>query len=385
MKVNAYFSVYGSGLGHAARCVWLAKGLGLESIFSTWGEAKEFVINNGFKAITATPLDAVWSEEGRISFRKSTRGFPRTPNIISVQLREELKNIKMLRPDLVISDSRLTPLVASTIRKVPSILIINQPQVLMPLEDSAFQKLIQKSFAQSLSAFWDLAHSVIVPDLPPPYTISGASLEGLIALKRKIKYAGFFVHRPKERGRDIRLRFNLAHRLIYAPISGPAPTRAFLVDLLIKAMAFLPTGVSLVVSKGDTSGSISMDRHGQHMILGWDDLRRDFMAQADLIVCRGGQTTIGEAILNGKPMAIFPIPLHGEQVENAKKSAKMGFARVFNQYTPDPKGLATDLVRMMEDGEFALRAEGIRDVAISFDAQNIVAQEVYELISRQPA
>jgi UDP:flavonoid glycosyltransferase YjiC (YdhE family) len=268
---------------------------------------------------------------------------------------------------------------------VPSILIINQPQVLMPLEDSAFQKLIQKSFAQSLSAFWDLAHSVIVPDLPPPYTISGASLEGLLALKRKIKYAGFFVHRPKEKGLNVRDRFNLAPKLIYAPISGPAPTRAFLVDLLIKVMAFLPTGVSLVVSRGDAGVPISVHRHGQHMILGWDDLRRDFMGQADLIVCRGGQTTIGEAILNGKPMAIFPIPLHGEQVENAKKSAKMGFARLFDQYTPDPKGVATDLVHMMEDKGLAFRAEAIRDVAMSFDAQNIVAQEVYELISRQPA
>jgi len=380
--VNAYFSVYGSGLGHAARCAWLAKGLGLRGVFSTWGEAKEFILKNGFRAIDATPLDAVWSEEGRISFRKSTRGFPRTPNILSVQLREELRNIGTLKPDLVISDSRLTPLLASTIRKVPSMLIINQPQVLMPLEDSTFQKLIQKSFAQSLSAFWGLARSVLVPDLPPPYTISEASLEGLAALRGRVKYAGFFVNRPAGMGGDVREKFNLGRRLIYAPVSGPEPTRVFLVNLLVRVMAYLPTGVSLVVSRGDASGPVPAGRLGEHVVLGWDDLRSDFMAQADLILCRGGQTTIGESILNGKPMAIFPIPLHGEQVENAKKSVRMGIAKIFDQYAPDPKGLAMGLVRMMEDGGFASRAEGVRDVAMGLDAKRIVAQEVQGLIGR---
>ncbi len=372
--------MYGSGLGHISRSLWVANLIEGEKYFSTWGEALKMV-NSGMVGLPATPLDVVWtSAEGRMSFRKTVSKFYSFFSIPALQASEEAKRIRSIDPDVVISDSRITPIIASKIYNKPSALIINQAQVLLPLK-LGLARVIERFTGELLSLIWRTSDLIMVPDLPPPYTIS---IEGISprVISGKLNFFGFFSRRPSPSTIDIREKFRLKNRVAYAAISGPKPTRDYLTRLLEKVGSCLPDDLSLVISEGSIDKSGIIERHGNVLKFGWDNYRNDFMNQADLIILRAGLTTLGEGIMAGKPMMLFPIALHGEQVSNAKRAEEIGIARAYDQYKITSRKICDELEYLIFDSKINKRSKFLSKLALSVKTEEMVKRSLEALASR---
>jgi hypothetical protein len=162
--------------------------------FSSWGEALK-IASLSYMSFDATPLDVVWTEEGRMSFKKTLKGFYKPFTTLALQVREEKRRINWLNPSAVISDSRLSPLIASKLSGKKSVLIINQAKILFPLRKNVYL-FLERLFGEMLGVLWDLADIIVSPDLPPPYNISKFSME-LKTIEKKVglywvlcRYAG---------------------------------------------------------------------------------------------------------------------------------------------------------------------------------------------------
>ncbi len=379
MKHKWYFSVYGSGLGHISRSLWVANAVDGEKFFSTWDEALNMV-NSGMVALPSTPLDVVWTSEGRMSFRSTVRKFYSVFSIPALQVSEEANRIKSIDPDVVISDSRISPIIASKIYGKPSALIINQAQILLPLR-SAPARAIERLTGEFLSIIWRMSDLIMVPDLPPPYTISSEGVSSRV-ISSRLKFFGFFSKRPSPSTVNVREKFGLKRNVAYAAISGPRPTRDFMVKLLEKVSTCLPDNLSLVISEGSVNKEGNVERHGNMLKFGWDSYRNDFLNQADLIILRAGLTTLGEGIMAGKPMMLFPIALHGEQNSNAVRAKKMGIARVYDQYKTTPKTICNEMESIIADSKIKKRVEFISKLALSIKTEEMVKNSLEALVSK---
>ena len=372
--------MYGSGLGHISRSLWVASLIDGEKYFSTWGEALKLV-NSGMVGLPATPIDVEWSSsDGRMSFRKTVGKFYSFFSIPALQVSEEARRIRGIDPDVVISDSRISPLIASKINSKPSALIINQAQILMPIKHG-LARAIERFTGELLSLIWKSADLIMVPDLPPPYTIS---IEGVSSrvISGKLNFFGFFSKRPSPSTVNIRERFGLKRWVAYAAISGPRPTREYLVRLLEGVGHCLTEDISLVITEGSIDKNGIAERHGNVLKLGWDNYRNDFMNQADVIISRAGLTTLGEGIMAGKPMMLFPIALHGEQVANARRAEELGIARAYDQYKITPKKICEEIEYIIFDSRIKSRAEFLSKVALSIKSEEMVKRSLEALAGR---
>jgi UDP-N-acetylglucosamine--N-acetylmuramyl-(pentapeptide) pyrophosphoryl-undecaprenol N-acetylglucosamine transferase len=122
----AYFAPYGVGLGHASRLLMVADHLKQEGInvqFSSYGEAVSYVSMRGYKCAAVSPVEFAWSMEGGFSVKDSIANIPVWFANFSRQVNQETRNIAECNPDIVVSDSRLSPLMAARLLKVPSVVM----------------------------------------------------------------------------------------------------------------------------------------------------------------------------------------------------------------------------------------------------------------------
>lgn len=379
-KARVYISVYGSGMGHAARMVALAEKLNHMLVFSSWGEGEEYIRREGFKVLNSPSVDIEWSEQGRMAIKKSVSKLPRNLSSFVLQILHERAMIKKTSSSLVISDSRLSSIIASKTLGLPSILITNQLRIALPLESSYIQRLLERSVSETLSLFWDLANEILAPDLPPPYTISEYTLLNLLSPKRKTKFIGFMVDRPKAEAMAIERALNLlglkGKKLVYAQISGPVPTRRWLFDMVLAASKYLIKDIGMIVSMGDPEGPKEIIKAGNIRILPWNELLDPIILVSDLIISRGGHSTIGKCILAGKPMILIPIAYHGEQINNSKKMEKLGLGRFIDPVKTSPRYLAEKILMALDDEGQRRRASFFSKLATRYDAFRTVKETI---------
>ena len=141
-------------------------------------------------------------------------------------------------PDIVVSDTRLSPIFASKILHVPSIIVLNQIRLLLSPRLREFK--IARSFeainGEVLGLVWTMTDKILVPDLPPPYTISENSIWGMNSIRNKLEYVGFATPRIAVTEANIekvcgKLELNRSKPIIFVHVSGPLETRMPLVHL----------------------------------------------------------------------------------------------------------------------------------------------------------
>ena len=134
MIARAYFTPYGVGLGHASRLVTIASRLNREKVsarFSSYGEAASYVQMHGFKCNSVPAVELAWSDESGFSTKSSIGNIPTWFTNFTRQVVHETRNLVSFGPDVVVSDSRLSPLVSAKMLGIPSISILNQVKLLL--------------------------------------------------------------------------------------------------------------------------------------------------------------------------------------------------------------------------------------------------------------
>lgn len=361
--MRLYIGPCGLGLGHITRCERIAREFserGDEVLFSSYLDGLDYLKRRGLRHYSALPISFRTREDGTIDPKLTA-----TQNGVTVglwkfvkQLVGEVQQLTRFGPDIVISDTRVSTLLAGLLLRRPTCLILNQYSVQMPnypkpirTVDGAMlllSRIVWKYASTLLGIAWGMSKLIIIPDLPPPYTISAYNLPIPKRTTRKVKLVGPVGLKSKVPVRNGRA----AHRRpsVFACVSGPATDRQYLVRTLSRLLAELPPKWSVVLSCGDPNGS-STPRGDTHVtVFDWMDEKAydEAFQNADVIVSRAGHETIMRAVALGKPLVLIPPPSHTEQSNNARRAAELGIAVVLPQRALDGDSLVRAVTESTE-------------------------------------
>ncbi len=378
----AYFAPYGVGLGHASRLVLLADRLrsdGLKARFSTFGEAANYVDMRGYECTRVPPVEFAWNMEGGFSVSNSISNIPRWFSNFSRQVAAESRNMSSCAPSLVISDSRLSPILAARLLSIPSIVILNQIKLLLSprLRKFAAARLFENMVAEFLAGAWSASDRVLVPDLPPPYTISEDNLWGIKSAK--LEYIGFTSPKPtvsEEDSRRVRskLGFDRRRPVLFVHISGPFQTRIPMLKKIMEAVKDMD-GVQSVISEGKPGGDTEPRKIGEHSwYYEWCPVKDEIFSICDALVLRGGHTALSQALQFGKPVVTIPIENHGEQLGNSAKLDSLGAGIMLPPKNLAQKSIKDAILAVLSDPKYTQKAMQLMKLATKLDGIEFLVQ-----------
>ncbi|MGB9630649.1 MAG: glycosyltransferase [Candidatus Methanodesulfokora sp.] len=364
-----YISFVGIGYGHASRCINIARKLikmGHEVFLSSYGDGLGYVARESPDIPLVIGGEKVaWKmrEDGSPDIKGTLARLPLYALRFFGHVKGELENIEAVSPDVVISDSRISTIIAARSLGFPLSVIVNQPRILL---DSP---LLQKGTTKLMGTAWNLSNSIIMADLPPPYTISRAHVEDLPkSLYDRLEFVGPIVRRVK--------KANEEERRVLVLISGPLHERIPLINSLLPMIRENDEeDIQFIVSLGD-AGSSYVERGRNYVIHGWLQDKWEVLRRSDLVVCRGGHTTISEAILSGIPVISIPVPGHSEKWENSRSIERIGAGLVLEQ---DRINLFFNYVKtILENQEYYKKAN---EIARRFSRWNSVDRAIGIILS----
>ncbi len=388
--MRVQFSPCGVGLGHVGRCIPIARRLeedGAQVLFSTYKEGLRYVQQEGFPVVEAPPIGFVVKPDGTVDFRQTTVNpgpFFASFTFLK-QVDAEMKIMKAFEPDVVVSDSRASPLVAAKLLGIPELCILNQFQVIIPRR-KRFLRLARLADAFTLTIIgkiWTTGIQTLIPDFPPPCTLSTGNLRIPKAYRKRVKLIGPVLPvRPDDlpERKDIRKKLGLAREkpLIFAPISGPVKERAYFTGVLRQIFKDFPNDYQVVMSLGYPNASTEPIKDGNVVVYGWVPNRFDYLKACDLVVARGGHGTMAQSVCYGKPLILVPTPSHTEQLNNTKNAVELGIAEMIDQDDLNKHTLLTTVRKIIENGRFQERAEEIQEEVMKLDGLDTAVQMVVE-------
>ncbi|MBQ04368.1 hypothetical protein CL673_06640 [Candidatus Bathyarchaeota archaeon] len=354
---RVYIGPCGIGLGHVGRTIPVAMELkrrGAEVMFSTYLEAVEFVRRQGFPVVKSPAISLVSDSTGRIDLKATVlkQGVFALTTLMK-QIKAEMEYIKSFRPNIVVSDSRLSTLAAGKLLGIPVVLIINQFRLMIPASqlNQNITKIVDGGIMTMLSGGWGSSDVIIIPDFPRPYTICLDSLRIPQLYKDRVKIGGFILERKPEDVRgseEVRKEAGASEtdKLIYAAISGPIQEKIPLIKMLEPILERFPRDIKVVMSTGNPKRGSDPVKSGSLTVIPWVEDRYKYLKAADAIICRGGHNTIMQSICYSKPSIIIPTPNHTEQYANARRAKELGFAEAIHQDDVN-RGMLLRLIDML--------------------------------------
>ena len=383
----AYFAPYGVGLGHASRLVMVADQLQNNDVrvrFSSFGEAASYITMRGYKCATVAPVEFAWSMGGGFSIKNSLANIPLWFANFSRQVNQETRNMTMYSPDIIVSDSRLSPLLAAKLLRIPSIVILNQVKLLLSprLRELAVARLFEKMVGEFLGSMWNMADRVLIPDLPPPYTISAHNVWEVGSTATRLEYIGFTSPKPFVTEGEVnrvvkKLQFDRSRPVVFIHVSGPAGTRMALLRIALEASKMLDSKIQFVISEGNARGSTEPRKVGESgWYYEWCPVRDEIFAMSELLVLRGGHVALSEAIQFGRPVVTVPIENHGEQLGNSAKIAELGMGVMLRQKGLKAEQLASSISEVLGNPQYRRKAAELQKMTENLNGIENVVQIV---------
>jgi UDP:flavonoid glycosyltransferase YjiC (YdhE family) len=344
-----YFAVFGSGLGHITRTLEIAKLLPSDEFqvrYSSSGQGISFLRAKGLGASSENcpPMDVEWASGGGFSSNRVLPGFPLMFNNFIKQLAFERRAIRDFDPTLVVSDSRLSPVLAARSMGYPVITMLNQFKILFPPRfRGRVGRFYERVAGDVLGLMWSLSKRVLVTDLPPPYTIGEENLAGS-EVSNIVEFVGFtapMVETSPEGVQKVKENLGLDDRpLVFCQISGPDATKGRFVETLLKSADLITRNHNLVISMGYSGGSPEPRRLSNGgWFFEWCPVKDELFELSTVIVARAGHSTIGQCIDHVKPAVLVPIHNHPEQISNAERFEELGLGAMIRSEQLAPQNL----------------------------------------------
>jgi UDP-N-acetylglucosamine--N-acetylmuramyl-(pentapeptide) pyrophosphoryl-undecaprenol N-acetylglucosamine transferase len=358
---KVYFAVFGSGLGHVTRILEIAKLLPPDDFrlrYSSSGQGYSFLRAKGLGAfsVNCPPLDVEWASGGGFSSHRVLPGFPFMFNNFLKQVAFERRAIRDSGPTLVVSDSRLSALLAAWSMGYPVITMLNQFKVLFPPRfRGRMGRFYERVAGDVLGLMWSLSERVLVTDLPPPFTIGEENLAGS-EVSNIVEFVGFtapMVEMSPERVRRVKENLGLDNRpLVFCQISGPDATKGRFAETLLKS-AELTRNYNFVISMGYSGGSPNPRKLSNGgWLFDWCPIKDELFELSAVIVARAGHSTIGQCIDHVKPAVLVPIHNHPEQISNAEKFEKLGLGVMIRSELLTPQNLIESIEKCATDQSY---------------------------------
>jgi uncharacterized protein (TIGR00661 family) len=386
MKIQ--FAPAGIGLGHAGRCVPIAKKLlekdaKTELIFSTYKDGICYMKQEGFPVTEVPPVAFKVLPDGTVDFKRTVAN----PDLFLAsfkllrQVKAEIRVMQHFKPDVVVSDTRVSPLAAARLLRIPRICILNQFQIIIPrrthfLRLAKFADIIGLAMIGKL---WTTGMHVLIPDFPEPFTLAAGNLHIPKSYRKKVKFIGPIIEtRPEDlpAQKELRKKLHLdpKKQIIFAPISGPAKEKSYLIGLLRRIFNEFPEEYQIVLSLGMPTSSPNPSKHGNFSVYSWVQNRFEYLKACDLVVAKAGHGTVTQALCYGKPMILIPTPNHTEQYNNARKVKALGVAEILNQQQLSKESLIETAGNMLRTEAYAERFRGILERVGKLDGLETAAE-----------
>lgn len=399
---KVYVAANGLGLGHIVRCHVVAHELakhGTDVLFSTYLDGLEYARRARLNTVYTIPISYQVRPDGSVDLKATSTksGLSLGIRRLLRQLVVEIRNIKRFDPDVVVVDSRLSSLLAARLLGKPVATILNQYRINLlhggkypkrGILDRVFliiARLGWTFFGTLISELWCLSEVLLVPDFPPPLTISWRNLIFPKRHAHKVRFVGPLLDpglQPASISGPVLQHLLKSHKpLVYAAISGPEHERVPLVRKLLPILAELPEQLSVVASCGNPSGANKPTRLGRVLVFEWMEDQDEMLQACDLIISRAGHSTILKAMTNGKPLLIVPTPFQTEQMANADSAKSLGIALVLEQERLSKESLLADINFILKSSEYTRNAAEIRRSARSFDSPRECRRIIEGLIS----
>ncbi len=388
--MRVYMAPCGIGLGHMTRVHPIAEELnhrGIKTVYSTYLDGLDYAKHNHLPTYEAVPINFKVTSDGTIDFKMTaaTSGFSLGIRTFLRQVIKEIQYLKQFGPDVVLSDSRASSLVAARLLRIPVALMLNQFRVEIIRRPSGRQlALLDRLFffianigwlfiRTAIQLVWGRSQVILIPDLPAPNTISLGNLAIPRRYDGKVKLIGPIFenhHNSKDRKSLLRrrLRFDSKRPMIYAAVSGPKVEREVLARILLDAFHRMSRDYQIVLSRGNPEGDNRRDSVNGVKVFDWIENQDDYIEASDVVVGRAGHGTIMKSLAHGKPMVLVPIPDHTEQYGNAKRAKSLHVAEMIDQNTLNHDTLKSTIQRILESEDYHENSIRIGRHAVSMQA-----------------
>ncbi|MEM3616338.1 MAG: UDP-N-acetylglucosamine--N-acetylmuramyl-(pentapeptide) pyrophosphoryl-undecaprenol N-acetylglucosamine transferase [Candidatus Bathyarchaeia archaeon] len=391
--MRVYFAPCGIGLGHVGRCVPIARKLQEQNIcviFSTYREGIPYITQEKLPLFKAPPIGFQVRPDGTIDFKQTAinPGPFLSSFTLMKQIDAELHSIGNFDPDIVVSDSRVSPLLAAKILGKPRVCILNQFQPIIPRR-KRFLRLARLADSIALAIIgkiWTSGSAVLIPDFPQPYTVCAGNLNIPKTYQKKVHLIGPILPVHPEKlpdKKDIRKRLNLPQNklVIFAPISGSIKEKAFFIGILRKILMKFPKDYEIVMSMGYPNADANPVRYSNLTIYKWIPRRFEYLKACDLVISRAGHGTITQCMCYGKPMILVPTPNHTEQINNAIQAKKLGVAKVIRQENLNLDKLLKTVEQTLTAGNVE-RLEQIRAEVLKYNGLENAVKMIIEVANK---
>jgi UDP-N-acetylglucosamine--N-acetylmuramyl-(pentapeptide) pyrophosphoryl-undecaprenol N-acetylglucosamine transferase len=330
------FVVCGEGLGHASRSLHLGHYLqqnGHEIHFAGYGKSYDFMNQHGCTHIHPTPREVCLEGEGGFFSLKKTLWCSKW--IAFDMLRSALnihRLIKRYRFDCVVCDTMYGGVLAARLRNVPVVFVTNQNHFNGP---EGATNPVWRVLNFLIRRYIRLSDKVLIPDYPPPDTVSEYNI--VVSEEDKPRYAftgPFYVFDPA--------RYNYECRTIFTSFGGePYKLPMY---LILRTIADKRKDLYFDVFYTGPELPESSENFVSH---GYVPNLYEHLALAKIAIVHGGLTTLHEALLFGKPVLIIMDPGHPEQQNNARKIVDMGAGTFVDGRTMTPELLEAKIAATM--------------------------------------
>ena len=388
---RVYLGVFGSGLGHASRLMAVSRNLvgeGCELRFSSSGESREYIRRQGFVCNDIPLVDVVFTDTGVFSAKETLKVAPLLFVRVFQQAGIEARNILNFRPDVVLSDSLISTVMASKLTGVKCVTVLNQLRLLSsPKTPRIASKLLTNGSITIGNEFWELSERILFPDLPPPYTISEQNLSGTGSAGTRAQFIGFLTP-PRSYAVDTATSeiIRSPRKMIFWQISGPERTRTTLLPKVKRVAIAMKDECLSVISAGNPSGDTTPRPFEAGFVYEWCQSKDALIDRCDVFVSRAGHVTISDLILRGKPSVLIPIQGQMEQIGNAMKAEKLGVAVEIDEENFAEVPFREALARLLTE-ETAKKTAWLKGYAAGFDADRAVVSALnsqFSIESRTP-
>jgi UDP:flavonoid glycosyltransferase YjiC (YdhE family) len=348
------------------------------------------VQQEGFPLVKAPPIGFKVKPDGSIDFKKTAvdPGPFLSSFTLLKQVNAEVRAIEGFKPDVVISDSRVSPLLAARLLRIPRLCILNQFQPRIPRREHLLRlaRFADNITLTLVGKTWTSANTVLIPDFPQPYTISVYNLTIPRAYRKTIRLIGpILPTRPDELPpqKEIRKKLKLPtdKPIIFAPVSGPTSEKAFVTGILRKILLDFPSDYEIILSYGYPSADDKPVRHGNVTIYKWIPNRFEYLKACDLVISRCGHGTITQSMCYGKPMVLIPTPGHTEQISNARQAESIGVARIILQERLSREKLLTSVQESLKE-KAVCRAVEVQKETSKYDGLENTVKAVFETAAK---
>jgi uncharacterized protein (TIGR00661 family) len=366
------------GLGHASRTIALGKRLetrGHEIFFFSGSRAYQLLQREFKNVYPAAPVSWYENAHGIITSASLVNILFPLPLFNGEKNKFEIKNssametahryydlrehIHEIKPDAIISDGDIHALRLAQRWHFPSVYITN---LIRP--SYGFSRFLNPG-ERFTERYVKQCTKIIIPDNPPPFTISEYNIGDLdnIGIKNKVEFVGGFIDTTLVKGAELH---------VFAPISGPVGTRAKLTQMLIPAFEELK--LKSVVSLGIV-GERKRWQTANCTVHSWlsTEERQEYMRNAKLVVISGGHITCFETVKYAKPTVC--VPTQPEQLANGMKLQKIGCSVVANS-----KKQVKEALRRVEEAlsQFRSSAEKLNKVSNRYNGLNRAVEIIEE-------